>query len=103
MPKLRYTSEALDNIADIAAYIAIATDSETLGQRVVEELRGKCRKIAGLPGKLGRERFDLDLGLRSVAHKNYVIFFRYGDDILEVVAVLEGHRDLVSYFDDENS
>lgn len=39
-------------------------------------------------------------GMRSVAQGNYVIFFRYLGTALEVVTVLEGHRDIVAYFDD---
>jgi toxin ParE1/3/4 len=31
-----------------------------------------------------------------------VIFFRYEGDTLEVVNVLEGHRDIDAYFQDEN-
>jgi len=103
MPTLRYSSEALDNLADIAAYVTISTDSEQLAARLVEQLRGKCRKIASLPGRLGRDRSELRPSMRSVAHGNYVIFFRYLDDTLEVVAVLEGHRDIVAHLGDENS
>jgi plasmid stabilization system protein ParE len=36
--------------------------------------------------------------MRSFAFKGYVIFFRYEGENFEVVNVLEGHRDIVSYF-----
>lgn len=32
---------------------------------------------------------------------NYVIFFRYIDDVLEVITVLEGHRDIDAFFHGE--
>ena len=102
MPRLRYSSEAVDNLAAIAAYITITTDSEKVARGLVEQLRARCRKIAALPGTLGRSRSDLRPDMRSVAYKNYVIFFRYLDDTLEVVAVLEGHRDIVTYFADDD-
>ena len=40
--------------------------------------------------------------MRSFAVGNYVIFFRYaGDtDILEVIDILEGHRDIDAFFKD---
>ena len=36
--------------------------------------------------------------LRSVAHKGYVILFRYGTETLEVVNSIEGHRDIDAHF-----
>jgi toxin ParE1/3/4 len=41
--------------------------------------------------------------IRSVAHKSYVIFFRCVDERVEVVNILEGHRDIITHFDDEGS
>jgi len=41
---------------------------------------------------------------RSIAFRGYVIFFRYEGNMLEIVNVLEGHRDIDAYFaadDDE--
>ena len=36
-----------------------------------------------------------------MSHKGYVIFFRYADHRFEVVNILEGHRDIEAFFDDE--
>ena len=47
-----------------------------------------------------RTRDKLSL-LRSHPHRNYVIFFRYLGDALEIVHVLEGHRDIEAFFEDE--
>jgi plasmid stabilization system protein ParE len=49
----------------------------------------------------GRPRPELRLDLRSHPHRNYVIFFRYVGDALEIVHVLEGHRDVVAFFEDK--
>ena len=35
MRKLRYTSEALDNLADITAYIAVSSGSRMVGEGFV--------------------------------------------------------------------
>ncbi|WP_442582233.1 type II toxin-antitoxin system RelE/ParE family toxin [Mesorhizobium sp. ASY16-5R] len=56
-----------------------------------------------MPGRRGRLRPELRPDLRSVAFKGHVIFFRYQDHVLEVVNVLEGHRDIASYFDDNDT
>jgi toxin ParE1/3/4 len=58
----------------------------------------QCRKLASLPGTLGRPRPELRPDIRSFPFKGYMIFFRYKDDMFEVVNVLEGHRDVIAYF-----
>jgi toxin ParE1/3/4 len=47
---------------------------------------------------MGRQRPELRPDLRSHPYEAYVIFFRYVGDVLEVVNVLEGHRDVVAFF-----
>ncbi len=39
--------------------------------------------------------------LRGIAFEAYVIFFRYAGDVLEIVNVLEGHRDIEGYYSDD--
>lgn len=60
----------------------------------------QCAKLAALPGVLGRARPELRPDIRSFAFRGYVIFFRYRGDRLEVVSVLEGHRDIDAHFSD---
>jgi len=103
VPVLRYTTEALDNLADIAAYIAEASGSREIAERFTSEIRQKCLKLASLPGTLGRARPELRPNYRSFVFKGYVVFFRYVDNVLEVISVLEGHRDIVAYFKDDEA
>jgi toxin ParE1/3/4 len=61
--------------------------------------------LATLTGLLGRARPELRSDIRSTPFKSYLIFFRYlpsesDRDILEVVNVVESHRDLIAYFGD---
>lgn len=65
-------------------------------------LRKQCVKLANLPGGLGVARPELRPDIRSFAHKGYVIVFRYSRDRLEVVAILEGHRDIDAVFADRS-
>jgi toxin ParE1/3/4 len=56
---------------------------------------------------LGRARPELCQDIRSTPFKNYLIFFRYlpteaDREILEVVNVIESHRDLLAYFADDD-
>lgn len=93
MPPLRYTSAALDDLVEIAAYIATSNGSVEAGERFAADIRGKCASLASLPGTLGRPRPELLPDIRSSPFKGYIIFFRYVEGVLEVVNVLERHRD----------
>jgi len=89
------------DLVRILNYVARMSGSVSVAQRFVRELRDYCHHLASLPGTLGRARPELRPDLRSVPYKNHVIFFRYVADRFEVVNIIEGHRDIVAYFDDE--
>jgi toxin ParE1/3/4 len=57
-----------------------------------------CKRLAALPGTMGRLQPELGDDIRSSAYKNHVIFFRYDGDTFEVVNVLEGHLDFEAFF-----
>ena len=73
-----------------------------IGQLFVGVLRQQCSKLAA-SATLGRARPELPPDIRSLAFRNYVIFFRYKDDRFEAVNILEGHRDIVTYFRDDEA
>jgi toxin ParE1/3/4 len=51
-----------------------------------------------LPGTMGRERPELMEDIRSLSYGNYVILFRYSGSIIEIVSIIEGHRDIEGIF-----
>lgn len=98
MRRLVYLASVRADLVDILTYIAGESGSIAVAQGFVAQLRERCRELASKPGTLGRARPELHPEIRSVAHKGYVIFFRYVGDRLEVVNILEGHRDVDCYF-----
>ncbi|TWB63837.1 plasmid stabilization system protein ParE [Nitrospirillum viridazoti] len=86
---------------DILEFITTESGSLSAGLGFVDMLRHQCRKLALLPGTLGRARPELRPDIRSFAFKGYVIFFRYGPDNVEIVNVFEGHRDVIAHFKDD--
>jgi toxin ParE1/3/4 len=98
VPRLRFTARARADLESIATYIAEQSGSRTTAERFTGELRRKCADLAAAPIRMGRARNELRPDLRSHPHKSYVIFFRYIGDTLEVVNVIEGHRDIPSLF-----
>lgn len=99
--RLRFTDQAIDDLSSIGDYLAVASGSVRIANDFVERLIVRCERLAALPGTLGRARSELRSRLRSIAFGNHVIFFRYDEDVLEVVAILEGHRDIETYFRDD--
>ena len=100
MYQLRYLDQAKDDLIAIKRYITRESGSQTMALQFTEKLRQQCRKLAQLPGQLGRHRPELHKNLYSFPFGNYVIFFRYGDDVLEIVTIVEGHRDIDAMFDE---
>jgi len=92
---------ALEDLLAIQAHITRESASAATGRGFAEVLYRQCARLAALPGTLGRPREELRPGMRSFAFKSYVIFFRYGAETLEVVNILEGHRDILAYYRDD--
>ena len=87
------------DLVDIQSYIARGSGSRSVARKFAAQLRDRCHHLAALPGLVGRARPELGADIRSSAFKGYVVFFRYRDDLFEVVNILEGHRDIDRYFE----
>lgn len=98
MYELRYLEQAKTDLLRIKRYIAKESGSNELAIKYTEKLRQQCRKLAELPGTMGRARPELMAGVRSFPHGNYVILFRYNDSLLEIISIIEGHRDIEELF-----
>lgn len=94
MARIRYTATARSDLGKIYRYIRKRSGSGETARRFVHELRAKCEQLAAAPIQMGRTRADLRPDLRSYPHKSYVIFFRYEGGVLEIVRVIESHRDI---------
>ena len=100
MWRLQFTDDADRDLVDIALYIASESQSRELASALVERLRVKCRHLASLSATLGTPRPDIRDDIRSTPSQRYVIYFRYRDDVLEVVNVLHASRDVIRHFED---
>ena len=101
MPRLRFSAGAKRDLESIAIYIAEQSGHRKVAARFVRQLRQKCAELAAAPIIMGRLRKELGPDLRSHPHKAYVIFFRYVGGVLEIVNVIEGHRDIPGLFPKE--
>jgi toxin ParE1/3/4 len=98
MRRLRYDTAARRDLVAIARFIRRGGD-RSIATSFSQALIGQCERLARLPGILGRARDEFGYGLRSFPFRNYVIFFRYHDDSVEIVRIIERHRDAAALFD----
>jgi toxin ParE1/3/4 len=93
--RLRVTRLAQTDVDEIHDYIA--RDKPAAAIRWVEQTREQFKFLARSPAA-GQARDDVQPGLRSFSHGNYVIFCRPQSDALEIVRVLHGRRDIRALF-----
>ncbi len=98
MRRVRYLAGARRDIAEIYRYSEDRSGCALTAERFVERLRKQSRHLAELPAVLGRPRPELAPGLRSFTFQGYLILLRYADEVLEIVNILEGHRDIQAIF-----
>ena len=94
MRRLIYLAAAERDLVSILEYTARESGSLAIGRGFTDQLQAHCARLASLPGTLGRARPELRADIRSSVYKGYVVFFRYREDALEVVNILEDHRDI---------
>lgn len=92
MSQARFSQDAAADLLDIAAFIA--RDNPSAAREWLSAVHDRCQSLARHPhsGEL-RPGFGV-AGCRSVTVGVYVIFFRPGDDGVEIARVLHGSRDL---------
>jgi toxin ParE1/3/4 len=89
--KLVVTSLAEDDLAEIWCFIA--ADDPEAADRFVAGLQTRCQLLADAP-EMGRARPELAAGLRGFPVDRYVILYRVRADVIEIVRVVSGYRDL---------
>ncbi|MCA6590304.1 MAG: type II toxin-antitoxin system RelE/ParE family toxin [Pseudanabaena sp. M090S1SP1A06QC] len=67
------------------------------GERFVDDFNKKCRNLVSFPS-IGRAYTEIDSSLRGIPLSGYIIFYRVNENLIEIVRVLSGYRDLDSLF-----
>jgi len=98
MPSIVVRPKAVDDLAEIWAYIA--DDNLREANAFASRIHKEFRVPSGQP-RMGRERPELLADLRSFPVGRYVIFYLPRPHGIEVVRVLHGARDLKPLFEQE--
>ncbi len=101
MRKAVFLASVKADLLDILVHIARESGSLAVAQGFIGQLRRRCHELAALPGTVGRARPELRPDIRSFPFKSYVIFFRYINDRFEVVNILQGHRDIDAFYQED--
>lgn len=102
MRQASFLASANGDLRKLRIYLTEASGSRAVSRRFVSRLKAYCHHLATLPFQMGVSRVDLAPDLRSAVFESYVIFFRYAEDRLEIINILEGHRDIPEYFSTAN-
>ena len=99
MPGFQLSTEAESELDEIWLYIARASGSVDIASRAVDNITDRFWLLALHP-YLGRRRdHDLSAGLRSLSVDEYVIIHRVeADDLILILHILHGSRDISSFF-----
>ena len=85
------TAGAERDLEDIASYVAAQSPRSAL--MLIRGLREKCESLADTPrGYPLVPRYE-HKGVRRLPFDNYLIFYRVGQDAIEVIHILHGARD----------
>ncbi len=94
--QFRLTSPAIQDIEEIADYIARQSGLET-AERFLNKLDAKFSRIAQFPN-LGRQRDEILQGLRSLPVEQYLIFYTVSQTSVDILRVVSGYRNLTALF-----
>ena len=96
--KARFSSEARNDLLDIAEYIAL--DSPRRARSYVGELRACAIDIARTPEAFPIADGQGHRGIRRRVFGNYIIFYRASGDRLGILRIVHGARDHSTLFDE---
>lgn len=89
-------SQDLNNIAEY-----FLKQNVQAGEKFFLKFNRKCKQLIQFP-HLGRPYNHLKPSLRGLSLDGYIIFYRFIDETLEILRIVNGRQDLDALFDNEN-
>jgi len=89
-------SRDLNEITDYFARLNIET-----GERLIAAFDKKCKNLINFP-MIGRSYEEIRPDLRGVPLDGYIILYQVTDNILEILGVVHGSRNLKDLFDPDS-
>jgi toxin ParE1/3/4 len=89
------TTPATLDVVEIVDFLS-DRDVES-GENFIREFAEKCRYLTNFP-LIGKSYSELQVGLRGIQLKPYIIFYITTDEVVEIIRVIRGDRDLKALF-----
>ena len=87
-----WSFDANNDIEQIWTYLAQNASVDRADRQIIKIVEA-CRLVSDWP-RSGSPRDNIIPGMRSIAAEPYVIFYRVGDEAVQIVRVLDGRRDI---------
>jgi len=97
--KVVVTRKAATDLEEIGDYIAL--DNPQAARETILGIRSRIDGLAQFPERY-RVRNDLGVDRRILIAGNYLVVYRVGDDIVYVLRVSEGSRDVRRLLEDDD-
>lgn len=93
--KIKWTDPAVESLRNLHGYIA--KDSEVYARSFVQRVILAAEKLTDFP-RLGRVVPEADVEtIRELLYQNYRIIYRIKNELIEILTVIHGSRDLGSF------
>ena len=97
LPQLLWTSEAEQDLEEIAYYIAVEQQRPLVAEQVVRGIHESCLRYAASPS-IGQVESRIDAECRRFAYKRWVVLYRPLNRGIAVLRVVDGSRDFNRLF-----
>ena len=95
--KLEYSEDAEFDIVSIGQHIAL--DDARIARGFLADLRAFIETIADHP-ELYRPRLEWGRDVRAARFRNYLVIYEHSNDLVTVLRVANGYRDIPRLLDD---
>lgn len=99
MPAARRTEAAERDLQNIAFQVGFAERRPAAADRIIDELIAQSEKIAqfATTSTIGTAAPEIGDGVRLLAHKRWVIIFRYQPHGIDVLRFADGSQDYFTW------
>ena len=92
------SSPAIQDLQVIIDYFS--ETSVVAGEKFISKFEAWCQKLRTFP-TIGKRYDGLQLGLRGIVIDEYILFYQVTDNVVEIIRVVHGRRDLITLFNQE--
>lgn len=92
------TDAANKDLHEIAFQIGIESGRPRTAEAIVDALIDCCEQLAGLSSisTIGKSAGTIGAGVRLFHHRRWIIIFRYSDDGVIILRIVDGSQDYLS-------